>query len=403
MVQKIDLTGLNFKRDPMPTFAALRAQGPVVETKIPFLGKISLVTTHSAVNALLKDSDRFCVDASSSGRKYQLGVQWWMPKSLKLLAESMLGKDDPDHRRLRNLVDQAFHRRSVDAYREGIERIADRLIDQFQHSTDRDLVRHMARPLPLAVICELLGLPLEDQPKFIRWMSGISSISNIFGIFKIVPFINKLSDYLRDQFEDRRKNPRDDLISGLVQAESEGQQLSENELLSMCFLLFVAGHETTTHLISGSVLALLQDRHVLSQLENDWSKIPGAVEELLRFVSPVQMTKPRFSIEDTDFFGSSIAKGTPLVALLASANCDPDVFDHPERLDIDRKKIHHLAFGTGAHFCLGLQLARLEAQIVLQKMFQRFPAMSLAVPESNLRWTKRVGIRALTNLPLNLQ
>jgi len=399
---KFDLTGQAFKRDPMPTFARMRAAGAVVPTRIPIIGPIAYVTTHAAVVDLLKDADRFAVDARNAGRKTMFGLKWWMPRHIRLLANNMLTMDDPDHRRLRRLVDKAFSRRSVDAYRDRIGEIADELLDELAASSDRDMVSHFARALPLAVICELLGLPAADRPTFIRWMAAMSSVRSVYGFFRMMPALKKLSAYLRDQFAARRRAPRDDLISALVEVEEQGDQLSEDELLAMCFLLFVAGHETTTHLISGGLLALLQNPDQLERLKADWGEAPVAVDELLRYVSPVQITKPRLAKADMEFAGATLRRGDALVALLASANCDPDAFDAPERLDLARAPNRHVAFGGGPHLCLGLQLARAEAAIAFERLFTRFPDLRLGIPEDDLRWTERIGLRALTRLPVAL-
>ncbi len=399
-VETFDLTSQSFKRDPLPTLAAMRAAGPVVRSRIPILGRISFVTTHDAVVTLLKDTDRFAVDPRNAGKKGIVGLKWWMPRDIHRLANNMLTKDDPDHRRLRRLVDTAFHRKSVDAYRDRIVETADAMLDDLAGSSDGDLVRHAARPLPLAVICEILGLPRPDRPQFMRWMGAMSNVSNMVGFFRMLPNISRLSRYLRGQFEARRRDPGDDLISALVEAEEEGDQLTEDELLAMCFLLFVAGRETTTHLISGGVLALLQHRDQRDRIMAHRSLIPSAVEELLRFVSPVQISKPRYARDDITLAGIPLKRGEPSMAVLASANADPDAFSDPEKLDVACARNHHVAFGGGPHLCLGLQLARAEAQIVLDRLFARYPEVALAVPESDLRWTVRIGLRALRQLPL---
>jgi cytochrome P450 len=191
-------------------------------------------------------------------------------------------------------------------------------------------------------------------------------------------------------------------MTALVQAEDEGDQLSENELLAMAFLLLVAGHETTVHLVGGGVLALLEAPEQKARLLADWSLAPAAVEELLRFVSPVQIAKPRYARHDLEFHGRPLRRGEMLIPMLASANADPARFDGPERLDVTRSPNPHVAFGTGMHFCLGAQLARVEAQVVLEKVFSRFPNLALAVPASALRYTGRIGMRALTALPVQL-
>ena len=402
VIHEFDLKGQAFKRNPLPTFARMRDAGPVIPSRIPIFGPISFVTTYDAVSELLKSPDRFVVDARNTGNKRVMGVQWWMPRRIRLLADNMLTNDDPTHRRLRKLVDKAFHGRSVEAYRGRIAELADRLIDELAASAEKDLVARFARALPLTVICEVLGLPIRDRPKLVRWMASFSQVNSPVGLFRLLPAMGRLTKYLTAQFEERRREPRDDLITALVETEEEGDQLSEDELLALCFLLFVAGHETTTHLISGGVLALLQNQEQFELLKGDWSLAPSAVEELLRFVAPVQMTKPRFAIEDTEFAGQEIARGVPMTALLASANADPDAFEAPEQLDIQREKNRHMSFGGGPHFCLGWQLAKAEAEIALERLFFRYPGLALGLDESELRWTKRVGLRALTALPVKL-
>lgn len=400
--QRFDLRGQAFKRDPLPTFAAMRAIGPVVPGRIPLFGRVDFVTTYQAVQTLLKDQAHFFVDPRALGTYGKSRVPWWFPKRLRPLTESMLGMDDPDHRRLRRLVDKAFHQRSIESYRPMIAGIADRMIEAVVASDDRDLVRHVARPLPLAVISELLGLPDRDRPQLMRWMAGMSTVSSMVGALRMFSGISKLANYLKAEFERRRREPGEDLISALVAVEEAGDQLSEDELLAMCFLLFVAGHETTTHLISGGVLALLQRPDELKRLKTDPALMPSAVDELLRFVSPVQMSKPRYATEATTLDGAPIERGQRLMALLASANADPDMFENPAKMDLARKPNRHVAFGHGPHVCLGLQLARAEMAIVLECLLARYPGMRLATPEDDLRWTRRIGLRALETLPLEL-
>ena len=399
---KFDLTGQGFKRDPVPTLTRMREAGPLVEGRIPLLGTVWFATTHNAVTQLLKDTDHFLVDARKTGSTRPMGLPWWMPKQIRLLADNMLTNDDPQHRRLRQGVDRVFHRHNIDRYRPSIERVTDQLLLTLETSRDRDVVRHVARELPLYVICDLLGLPQQDRPKFTRWMTAMSTLNSATSIFWMIPAINNLSRYLKTIFKLRRREPKDDLISALVTQDNHDNILTDDELLSMCFILFIAGHETTTHLISGSILALLQNHNELEKLKSDWTRAPSAVEELLRYVSPVQMSKPRFVKTHTEFYGTRLKRGDRIMAMIAAANFDPQMFDSPEKLDLTREKNRHVAFGQGPHLCLGLQLARMEAQIVLQKLFTKFPNVKLAIPDEELRWTKRIGIRALTTLPLNL-
>jgi cytochrome P450 len=248
----------------------------------------------------------------------------------------------------------------------------------------------------------LLGLPEEDRPNFRHWVRALMSATSAWGLFRAFPGLFRLVGYFKRHFAQCRRQPRPGLMTALVQAEQDGDQLSENELVAMAFLLLVAGHETTVHLLSGGVLALLEAPEQKARLQADWSLAPSAVEELLRFVSPVQVAKPRYVRRDLEFHSRPLRRGDVLIPMLASANADPGRFESPERLDLTRAPNPHVAFGSGMHFCLGAQLARVEAQVVLENVFTRFPNLSLAVPESGLRYTGRLGLRALTALPVRL-
>lgn len=403
---KFDLTSQSFRRNPHPTLFRMQAVGPLVPVKIPIVGQIHFTTTYDACEQLLKRTDDFSVELSRAGWS-RFGVFLkLMPSSLKLLSNNMLQKDDPEHKRLRKLVDQAFRRQEINRLEGQIERISGDLIDGLLNSEgdqngEYDLVKHVARDLPLAVISEMLGLPTADRPLFHRWMRRISEVSSAWSFFKIVPSINKITDYMRGVIKARRAVPSDDLITALVQVEDEGDKLSEDEIVAMVFLLFAAGHETTTHLISGGTLALLQNEAELQRLRDDPSLQPLAVDELLRFVSPVQMTKPRFALNDCEFEGQKIKRGQMLMALLAAANADPAVFELPDKLNIKRQPNRHLGFGAGPHFCLGAWLARKEMEIYLKVMLERAPNLKLGCAERELRWRKGGGIRALERLPLN--
>jgi cytochrome P450 len=398
----IDLTSQAFMRDPLPTLARLREAGPVVRVKLPFLGKTWVATTHEAVSEVLKDDGTFVRSPKNAGKKHFAGMRWWMPRTLRVLGENMLGYDDPDHRRLRKLVDQAFNRQSVEGLRGRIGVTCDGLLDRLATVGPVDLMEGLARPLPLAVICELLGLPEEDRPQFRQWVQALMSVTSLWGAVRFLPRLFRLVSYFRRHFEHCRRQPRPGLMTALVQAEQDGDKLSENELLAMAFLLLVAGHETTVHLIGGGVLALLEAPDQKARLLADWSLAASAVEEILRFVSPVQVAKPRYVGRDLELHGRALRRGEVIIPMLASANADPARFESPELMVLTRAPNPHVAFGTGMHFCLGAQLARVEAQAVLEKLFTRFPTLSLAVPGSALRYTGRLGIRALTALPVRL-
>jgi cytochrome P450 PksS len=245
-----------------------------------------------------------------------------------------------------------------------------------------------------------LGLPDEDRPKFTRWAGRLTTASSVFGLIAAVPGLRKIQNYLRAEFQKCRERPRPGLISALVTAERAGDRLDEEELLATTFLLLLAGHETTTHLIAGGVLALLDHPDQKAKLTADWSQAGSAVDEVLRHVSPVQMTKPRFASRDLDIHGRSIRRGDVVMPLLAAANCDPEYFEDPEKFDIDRHPNPHLGFGTGIHVCLGMKLARTEAEIAFERIFTRFPDLGMSVPSSELAWTKKIGMRSLASLPV---
>ena len=397
----LDLVSQSFMRDPFPTLARLREAGPVVRVQLPFLGKAWVATTHEVVNEVLKDDRAFVRNAGNAGKPALFG-RWWMPRTLRVLTETMIGHDDPDHRRLRRLVDQAFNRQSVESMRPRIGAICDGLLERVTGPGPADLMEGIARPLPLAVICELLGVPEEDRPNFRRWVKGLASATSLLGFMWFLPGLFRLMRYFKRHFGQCRQHPRPGLMTALIQAEEGGDKLSENELLAMAFLLLFAGHETTVHLIGGGALALLEAPEQKARLTADWSLLPSAVEELLRFVCPAQISEERYASRDVQFHGQALRRGEVVVPMLASANSDPARFEHPERLDITRSPNPHVAFGTGAHFCLGAQLARIEAQVVIEKLFSRFPNLSLAVPSAALRYTGRIGLRALTALPVRL-
>ncbi len=403
---QFDLSSQDFKRNPMPVFAAMRDEGPVVSLKLPMVGRVKLATTYQAVNELLRDSKRFAMEPRNAGRTRLAGIPWWMPRVFKILSKNMLTTDEPDHRRLRNLVEIAFQRQSVEAMQPRLEAICERLcddIDALRKQTGQpvDLVKHFARPFPLEVICELLGLPEEDRSKFGDWAEGLVRINSLWGVITAVPGIHRLLNYLRNRFEKLRQNPQPGLMSALVEAEHEGSKLSEDELLAMAFLLLFAGHETTVHLTTTAMIALLQHEDQRRLLTADWTLAPGAVDEVLRYMSPIQLTKFRLPRYDLELCGQPLKQGENVMACLASANCDPDEFEEPETFDILRSPNRHMSFGGGIHICLGLKLARAEVATALRTIFTRFPAVELACDPQTMPWIKRVGIRSVASLPLH--
>ncbi len=393
---------------PEIVFAPLRAQADVVRTRLPIIGKIWMTTSSAATSAMMKNDKLFAMrktEASSSSGV--AGLHWWIPRSIRLLANNMLTNDEPDHRRLRKLVDQAFQRHSISALQHRVEEIAKAQTNKVRHdldtNRDSDLVTRFARPFPLAIISELLGIPKSVRDDFSDQATRMTNITSGFSFLKTLLPIRRMrimvSEVIRDcQASLQRGEKIDGLISELVQAEADGDRLSHDELIAMVFLLLIAGHETTTHLISGSILALHDNPEQKQWLFEKESRMDMAVEELLRFVSPVQFTKPRYVREAGKFFGAELKKGDLIIAGLASANFDPVEFEQPQLLDLSRSPNPHLEFGTGIHFCLGFQLARLELKVALRALYSTIPDLQVDVPD--IKWGQRMGLRVIDRLPI---
>jgi cytochrome P450 len=398
MTLHADFASQDYFRNPAAALAKLRAAGPVVEVRFPIVGRVWTTTTQALADQVLKDTATFTVRKDDGS---VVGLRWWMPGVVRTLSNSMLSMDEPDHKRLRDIVDEAFRRRAVLGMEPHIAATADELADQlFAEGSPADLVERFARTLPLSVICELLGLPLADRPKFMAWASGFTRFTGAIGFLGAIPNLLALKRYLERHTATVREQGGEGLIADIVRVGQDRGHISPDEILSMVFLLLLAGHETTTHLISGSAFELLKNPQLRDWLEADWSRADLAVEEFLRFLTPVQFTKPRYVRRDIELGGVKLKRGDRIMPMLAAANMDPSANPHPEALDLARKPNRHIAFGTGIHFCLGHQLARIEGRCALKSLLQRWPKLSLAVDESEVRWRKRPGIRAIERLPV---
>jgi cytochrome P450 len=398
MTLHADFASQDYFRDPAAAIGKLRTLGPVVQVRFPIIGKIWTTTTQALADQVLKDTETFTIRKEDGT---VAGLQWWMPGIVRTFANSMLSMDEPDHKRLRDIVDEAFRRRAVLDMEPHIQATGDQLADElFAEGSPADLVERYARKLPLSVICELLGLPLADRPKFTAWASGFTRFTGVLGFLSMMPNIFAMKRYIEQHLETVRRQGGEGLIAEIVRVEKSGGRISPNEIVAMVFLLLLAGHETTTHLISGSVHELLKNPDLRDWLEEDWSRVDLAVEEFLRFVSPVQFTKPRYVRKDIELGGVALRKGDKIMVMLAAANMDPQANPHPEQLDLQRRPNRHIAFGTGIHFCLGHQLARIEGRCALKSLLRRWPALTLAVDESEITWRKRPGIKAIEHLPV---
>lgn len=398
MTLPVDFTSQDYLRNPAAGISKLRASGPVVEIRFPIIGKVWITTTQELAGRVLKDGDTFTLRKNGGP---VAGLRWWMPGIFRTLANNMLTMDEPDHTRLREIVDEAFRRRAILDMEPRIRAIADELAGAlFAEGSPADLVDRYARKVPLSVICELLGLPQSDRPKFMAWTNSFTRLTGPIGFLRLIPALAAMKRYLAKRLIAAREQGGAGLIAELVRVEKAGGRISPAEMVAMVFLLLGAGTETTTHLISGSVYELIRNPRLRDWLEDDWSRVNLAVEEFLRFISPVQFSKPRFVRKDVDFDGVHLKKGEKIMAMLAAANMDPEANEHPERLDLDRRPNRHLAFGTGIHFCLGYQLARIEGKCALRALFTRWPKLDLAVADSQIRWRERPGLRAIANLPV---
>lgn len=406
-IETPDLASPRFKANPHLFYARLRTESPVWRTTLPDRRDAWLVTRYEDVAAVLKD-DRFAKDPSNALDPEQRDRQPWVPGFLKPLERNMLDLDDPDHKRLRALVSKAFTPRLIERLRGRIETLCEELLDAMERTEGRrgevELVSGYALPLPATVIAELLGVPASDHRRFHRWSNRIVSVSSGRDIWLALPAALAFVRYLRKMSERRRVSPEDDLISALVQAEEAGDRLSEDEVLAMAFLLLVAGHETTVNLIASGTLALLDHPGQMEKLRSDPSLIKPAVEELLRYTSPVEIATERYARRDIQVSDASVPSGGLVLAVLGSANRDERQFESPDALDLARDPNRHLAFGRGGvHHCLGAPLARMEGQIAINALLRRFPSMRLAVESGSLRWRPGLFLRGLERLPLVLR
>ena len=400
---KYDLFSPTFKVDPFPIFAQMRESDPFYAHRAPDGRIIWYITRYDDVVNVLKDDVHFCKDPRNAHTAQNSKENVQRSITQRLINENMLFSDPPDHTRLRALVTQAFTPRRVVEIGDRIQIICNELLEKAASDKQMDLIADYALPLPVKVICELLGIPAADQAEVIDWSQAIISPGSRNLTYsdrkrKMRMFIN----YLQTMFSVRRANPQDDLISALVQAEEAGETLNEAELSSMVALLLVTGHETTVNLIGNGVLALLRYPDQLDFLQKNPAAWETAVEELLRYDGPVETSTTRWVREGITIDGHHLRRGDIVRVVFASANRDHSRFENSDVLDVCRTDNRHLAFGFGAHYCLGAPLARLEGRIAFPALFSRFPHVQLATPVSELTWRSGVLFRSLSKLPLLL-
>lgn len=395
---RMDITAARFKANPFPIYAALREQQPVCRVRV---GQMEgwLLTRYDDVQAALKDP-RLVKDVRRIANAAQLSKRPWLPGFLRAMESNMLDQDDPNHARLRGLVHRAFTPARIETLQAQITAIATRLLDAVQARGEIELIADFALPLPLSVICELLGVPEEDRLRFARWSKVLLLRPTALNVLRMMPTMWMLIRYLRQLIAEKKARPKDDLLSALHQVEEAGERLSEDEQVAMALLLLIAGHETTVNLISSGTLALLQHPEQLAWLRQHPEGMKTAVEELLRFCSPVDTATERYASEDIELHGTRIQRGELIIPALSAANRDPSKFRDPDGLDLRRDPNRHVAFGFGSHYCLGAPLARMEGQIALNLLLARFPDLRLSVPADTLRWRETPVVRGLQALPL---
>ncbi|MFI9380239.1 cytochrome P450 [Kutzneria sp. NPDC052558] len=376
-----------------PEYGRLRDAGELGRVRMPYGGEAWLATSYDDVKTVLGDQ-RF-------SRAATLGAD--VPRAMPLIQtdSSLLTMDPPDHSRLRKLVAKAFTMRRIEMLRPRAQEVVDGLLDDIEaQGPPADLVEGLALPLPITMICELLGVPYEDRAQFRAWSDAVLSLT-AHSVEEIQAGRDALKAYLADLVATHRKQPSDDLLSELVRARDEEDRLTEAELVQFGITLLVAGHETTANQTGNFIYTLLSQPHLLRQLQDDPGLLNPAIEELLR-ITPLgaNVSSPRIALEDVELSGTVVKAGEAVLTAMASANRAGDVFDHPEEIDFHRENNPHIAFGHGVHHCLGAQLARLELQVAVGTVLRRLPGLRFAVPVEEVPFKQGRLIRGLQALPV---
>lgn len=389
-----------FWRDPYPAYRELREQAPVRSVVTPDGLRVWLVTRYADVRAGLNDP-RLSKDLTSVQHLYERHTVGGMAvrQVNPTVAQHMLSTDPPAHTRLRTLVGKAFTARRIAALQPRIEEISARLLDGLRDADEVDIVAQYAFPLAITVICELLGLPETDQDRFQQWTKDYNDSG---APEKVNAASHAIAGYVSGLIEDKRRRAGDDLLSALIEATDAGDRLTADELVAMVFLLLSAGHETTVNLVSGGMLTLVSHPDRLAALRADLALLPAAIEELLRYDSPVNTATIRFTTAPVDLGGTRIPEGEFVLFALAAANRDPERFEAADDFAPARAANAHLSFGHGIHYCLGAPLARLEAETAFRHWFARYAAIELADQSTVIDYRRSLLMRGPISLPLRV-
>ncbi|TWK46059.1 cytochrome P450 family protein [Bacillus paralicheniformis] len=394
-----ELSSAAFKHNAYDFYKNTRGSRSVYPVSMGDLGEGWLITRYDDAVRILKDA-RMKKNYENVFTEEEL-ENFSALGNEEPLSKHMLNLDPPDHGRLRSLVQKAFTPRMILQLEGRIQQIADSLLDEVEPNHSMNLVDDYAFPLPIIVISEMLGIPVEDRQKFRVWSQAIIDFSDTpESLEEYKHKIGEFAEYLEYLVRKKREEPAEDLVSSLIQAESEGTRLSIEELYSTIMLLIVAGHETTVNLITNMTFALLNHPDQLEKLRQNPDLIDSAIEEALRFYSPVELTTLRWAAEPFTLHGQEMKRKDVIIVSLASANRDDTVFPNADRFDIERKDNRHLAFGHGSHFCLGAPLARLEAKIAIQTLLRRFEHIEIKGEREQIKWKGNFLMRALEELPL---
>ncbi|KAA0024432.1 cytochrome P450 family protein [Antrihabitans cavernicola] len=393
--------GTDFYRDPHEFYRRVRSDGGVHKVRLENGVVGWLITDYALAKQVLVDPTVRKDAYSDTGVAARIVAGQTDAGQIlnRHITEHMLNSDPPKHTRLRSLVNKAFTSRAVRALEPRIVEIADRLLDDMERHDSVDLLDSYAFPLPITVICELLGVPVADRDDFRDWSNAVVSVGRPADMRDASDHLDR---YLTGLIEGRTAAPGDDLLSELIAATENGDRLTADELVSMAFLLLVAGHETTVNLIGNTMIALLDNPADLSALREDPERIPAFIEESLRHEGPVHIATLRYTTESITVGDTEIGGREMILVSLSGANRDPKRFDDPEELDPTRLRNSHLAFGYGIHHCVGAPLARLEGRIALERLIARFPDIALDAAADDLEWRHSLLIRGLTSLPVKL-
>ncbi|MFE9577632.1 cytochrome P450 [Nocardia sp. NPDC006044] len=398
---QIEQVGADFFDDPQVYYRRWRERGPVL--RVQFARGIPqwVVIGYPEARAVLADP-RMHKSLAGIVELFRKKMPAADQDGLAISAVSghMLNTDPPDHTRLRKMINKAFTTRRVAALRSRLEEITAGLLDAMAGHDEVDLLEAFAVPLPVTVICELLGVPFSDREDFQRWTKVMVGVGGDPADRQLCA--DEMAQYLAALVRTKRTDPGEDLLSGLAQTREDGDELTEDELIAMAFLLLIAGHETTVNLIANGTYALLHNESQFEELRADPAGIPAAVEEFLRYGSPVDWATVRYTSAPVQVGDVEIPEGEFVYVSLAAANRDPARFHDPDQLDLTGDPAGHLAFGHGIHFCVGAPLARLEAEIAFSALLQRFPKLTLAAQTDPLPWQPSLLIRGLVTLPVRL-